>query len=290
MTEARIHDRGYLAYDGPRHGPGRAMVVLSYHTVQRVLGLKRSNWQKVLPAITLLIVFVPAIVFIGLAALMPDSSDFELTDQTGYYVLIVWILFLFTSFVTPEAICTDRRSGMLGLYLASPLGRDTYLAAKFAAIVVVLGIMTIGPTLLMLIAFTLDGSGPDKVIDWLIEFGRVLASGLAMAAFWGALSLAVSSLTARRTLASVAIFVSLLVSAAVGDGLAQGAELGNSFALLNMVTLPIETVYRIYGEVNTDGPPIRHVETLPILLTFLGLIVVFGWFARWRYQRIEVTG
>ena len=185
---------------------------------------------------------------------------------------------------------TDRRSGMLGLYLASPLNRDTYLASKFVAVIAVLGVMTIGPTLLMLIAFTLEGNGPGGAIDWLIEFGRVLASGLAMAVFWGSLALAVSSLSPRRTLASVAIFVSLLVSAAVGDGLAEGAELGDSFALLNMVALPIETVYRIYGEVNPDGPPIRHVETLPILFTFLGLIVVFGWFARWRYQRIEVTG
>ena len=290
MTEARIHDRGYLGYDGPRNGTRRAMVVLGYHTVQRVLGLKRSNWQKVMPAITLLIAFVPAIVFIGLAALLPDSSDLDLGEPTEYYWLIVWALFLFTSFVTPEAICTDRRSGLLGLYLASPLGRDTYLAAKFAAIVAVLGIITIGPTLLMLIAFTLEGSGPDGVIDWLIELGRVLASGLAMAAFWGALSLAVSSLTTRRALASVAIFASLLVSAAVGDGLAGGAEVGDSFALLNMISLPIEAVYRIYGETNTDGPAIGEVGTLPILFTLIGLIVVFGWFARWRYQRIEVAG
>ena len=290
MTEARIHDRGYLAYGDERHGPGRAMVILGYHTVQRVLGLKRSNWQKVLPAITLLVVFVPAIVFIGIAALIPAGDDLDLGRPTEYYILIVWMLFLFTSFVTPEALCTDRRSGLLGLYLASPLSRDTYLIAKFAAIVAVLGIMTIGPTLLMLIAYTLAGTGPDGAIDWLTEFGRVLASGLAMAVFWGALSLAVSSLTSRRTRASVAIFVSLLVSAAVGDGLAQGADLGNSFALLNMITLPIETVYRIYGEVNTDGPPIRHVETLPIFVVFIGLIVAFAAFTRWRYQRIEVTG
>ena len=46
MTEARIHDRGYMAYDGPRHGPGRAMANLSYHTVQRVLGLKRPIGRR----------------------------------------------------------------------------------------------------------------------------------------------------------------------------------------------------------------------------------------------------
>ena len=36
------------------------------------------------------------------------------------------------AFVAPEALCTDRRTGMLGLYLASPLTRDSYLVAKVA--------------------------------------------------------------------------------------------------------------------------------------------------------------
>ena len=186
--------------------------------------LKRSNWQKVLPAITLLIAFVPAIVFVGLAALLPASEDLDLGESGEYYGIIVWALFLFASFVAPEAVCTDRRSGILGLYLASPLSRDTYLATKFAAVTAVLGIMTIGPPLLMLIVYTLEGVGSDGAIDWLTELGRLLASGLAMAVFWGALSLAVSSLTPRRTRASVAIFVTPLVSATVGDGLAAAPK------------------------------------------------------------------
>ena len=50
-------------------------------------------------------------------------------------------------------------------------------------------------------------------------------------------------------------------------------------------------MYRIYGETNTDGPPIGEVGTLgDILSTHIGLIVAFGAFARWRYQRIEVHG
>ena len=162
--------------------------------------------------------------------------------------------------------------------------------AKFAAVAAALGIMTIGPPLLMLIAYTLTDAGPDGVDGWLTELGRLLASGLALAFFWTALSLAVSCVTPRRTRASVAIFACLLVSSAVGDGLSEGADVGDSFALLNMIALPLETVYRIYGETNVDGPPIGQVDTWAVYLTLIGLIAAFGWFARWRYQRIEVTG
>lgn len=289
MTEARIHDRGYLDYDGPRHGPGRAMVNLCYHTIQRVLGLKRSNWQKVLPAISLLIAFIPAIVFIGIAAFLPQGEELSLNSTVNYYGFITGALFLFTAFVAPEAVCTDRRSGMLGLYLASPLSRDTYLLAKAAAIAAVLGTMTLGPPLLMLIAYTLADAGPNGMTEWLIELGRILASGTALAVFWAALSLALSSLTARRSLASVGIFVGLLASSAVGDGLAAGADLGDSYALLNLVGLPLEAVWRIFGDQQFDAP-ITGVDTWAIFATLVGLIVAFGVFARWRYQRIEVAG
>ena len=290
MTEARIHDRGYLAYDGPRHGPGRAMMNLSIHTMQRVLGLKRSNWQKVLPALALLIAFIPAIVFIGIAAFLPRGDELGLDSTADYYGIITGALFLFTAFVAPEAVCTDRRSGMLGLYLASPLNRDTYLMAKFAAVAAVLSTMTLGPPLLMLIAYTLADAGPDGAIGWLTELGRILASGAALAIFWTALSLALSSLTSRRALASVGIFVGLLASSSVGDGLAEGAELGDSYALFNLVGLSFEAAHRIFGESDTEGPPIGDVDTWAIYLTLIGLIVAFGAFARWRYQRIEVTG
>ncbi len=290
MTEARIHDRGYLAYDGDRHGTRRAMMNLGLHTMQRVLGLKRSNWQKVLPALALLIAFIPAIVFIGIAAFLPRGDELGLDSTADYYFFITGALYLFTSFVAPEAVCTDRRSGMLGLYLASPLSRDTYLAAKFAAVAVVLGTMTLGPPLLMLIAFTLADAGPDGTTGWLTELGRILASGTALAVFWTALSLALSSLTTRRSLASVGIFVGLLASSAVGDGLAEGAELGDSYALLNLIGLPFEAVSRIFGQVDPDGPPLNQVDTWAIYLTLIGLIVAFGAFARWRYQRIEVNG
>jgi len=67
-VSAQIHDLGYREYDGPRAGVGHAMVSLGLHAVQRVLGLKRAARHKVLPAIVILVAFIPAMVFVGLAA------------------------------------------------------------------------------------------------------------------------------------------------------------------------------------------------------------------------------
>ena len=66
------------------------------------------------------------------------SPTTDLPTYGEYYGFIVSAIIVFVAFVAPEVLCTDRRTGMLGLYLASPLTRDTYLLAKAIAVAVVL--------------------------------------------------------------------------------------------------------------------------------------------------------
>ena len=133
---ARIYDVGYRAYDGPRSAPIWALVTIWLHTLQRVLGLHRSFRHKVLPGIALVIAFVPALIFVGIAAFVPvEPGHDEILPSYGEYAsLIALALALFASLVAPEALCTDRRTGMLDLYLAGPLDVTRYLAAKWATV------------------------------------------------------------------------------------------------------------------------------------------------------------
>ena len=89
-----------------------------------MLGLGRGARHKVLPAITLAIAFLPALVSVVFAALADDIPVDDLITYGEYMFFIGSALALFAALVAPEALCPDRRSGMLGLYLAGPLDRD----------------------------------------------------------------------------------------------------------------------------------------------------------------------
>src|SRR6186997_3162951 len=292
MTTARIVDRSYRPYEGRRGGVGASMLTVVKHSIQRSLGIKRTIWQKVLPAFTIAISFIPAIVYIGLAALIPADSRPEglLPSYAQYYGFITTGLVVFTSFVAPEVLCTDRRTGMLGLYLASPLDRNTYLLSKAAAVASVLAVVTTGPQLLMLVAYSLIGDGPGGPLDYVVAVVRILLAGLTMSALYAGLSLAVSSFTSRRAAASATIILALLTSAIFVSSLTDqdaGAGWSPNLVVFDFITLPLALVFRIFGD--DIDPPYDQVSTTVLLVATLAWIALFAVVTRWRYQKMEVT-
>ena len=193
---------------------------------------------------------VPAIVYAGLAVLIPDELGRNeiLPTYAEYYFFITAAIVVFTAFVAPEVLCTDRRTGMLGLYLASPLTRTTYLAAKATAVLGVLAIVTLGPPLFLLLAYVLVGSGPDGPADVALFAVRIVVAGTLLSAFFGSLSMAVSSVTDRKAVASAAIAILLLLSAVVTGSLVSGAGASPYLLLGDLFGLPFEAVVRIFGE------------------------------------------
>jgi ABC-type transport system involved in multi-copper enzyme maturation permease subunit len=294
MSTARIVDRSYRPYEGARGGVGTSMLTVVKHSIQRSLGIKRTIWQKVLPAFTIAISFIPAIVYIGLAALIPADNrpDDLLPSYAEYYGFITTGLVVFTSFVAPEVLCTDRRTGMLGLYLASPLDRNTYLISKAAAVASVLAVVTMGPQLLMLVAYALIGDGPGGPLDYLVLVLRILLAGLSVSVLYTALSLAVSSFTARRAAASATIILMLLTSAIFVSSLTDqegGAGWSPNLVVFDFITLPLALVFHIFGETEQIDRPYDDVSRSVLLLANLAWIVLFAAITRWRYQKMTVT-
>ncbi|MEE9417299.1 MAG: ABC transporter permease [Acidimicrobiales bacterium] len=287
MSDAQIIDRGYRAYEGPRGGVGASMLALIKHSLQRVLGIKRTIWQKIMPITSILIAYVPAIVFVGIAALIdsPRILDEILPSYGEYYGFVTAAIILFVAFVGPELLCTDRRTGMLGLYLASPVDRDRYLLAKMTSIALVLSIVTIGPQLLMLLSFTFEGTGPGPA-EFVKTLVQIVLGGLAISTLHTSLSMAISSLTDRRTVAAAAIIMLLLVSGAVSSAFVDGAGLSHNYELLNLFGLPFALAVRIFGE---RAGFLSSVSTGPIVAAYLAWTVLGAIVVRWRYQRMLVT-
>lgn len=284
---ARIYDVGYRSYDGPRRPPSWAVVTVALHAIQRVLGLRRPFRHKVLPAIALVIAFLPAIVSLALAIVLKQAltEDDGLITYADYYFFIASAIALFAAFVAPEALCTDRRTGMLGLYLAGPLDRGRYLLAKATAVISVMLLMTLAPPLFLLGAYAVEGLGPSASgLPGLLL--RVVGTGLAVAVLFAAVGLGVASLTTRKAIAGVVMVLVVLVPGIVSEVAIESGGAPDALSLTGLLGLTTELALRVFGESPSDGA-IGRVSTALVVVgvaawTALGAAVT--WLS---YRRIE---
>ena len=284
--DAQLFGLGYRRYDGPRREPFSALATLALFSSRRVLGLGRGARHKILPAITLGIAFVPALVSVAVAALADDLLEEELITYGEYTFFIASALALFAALVAPEALCPDRRSGLLGLYLAGPLDRNRYLAAKAAAVFAVMLTITVGPLLFMLAAFVVAGYGPSAG-DAALLLLRILAVGVMTAALYASLSMAVSSFTTRRAAAAVAFILLVFVPPIVSGSAVESAGAPAELDLISFPFVAAELSYRIFDETAEDGPPISDVSTGLIAAAWAGLVLAGALVCWLRYRRIE---
>jgi ABC-2 type transport system permease protein len=287
VTTARIGERGYQRYTGPRSGHGHAVRSLYVQTLRRVLGLRRPARTKILPVFAIVIAFVPATVFIGIIALFGSRVSLVLPDYPQYYGFITAAVLLFVTFVAPEALCPDRRNRTLSIYLASPLTRETYVTGKVAAVATVLSAVTIGPLVLLLLGYMFQNNGPDGPLAVAQTFARIVLSGLIVTLYYTAISLAVASLTDRRAIAAASTLL-LLVGSNIIAGVLTIVSDNEHFQLLNLMAVPFGSVEAVFGTnaFEEEGFTIATwtIYSAAFAVIAIGLSVVFL-----RYRRLQVT-
>ena len=285
--DAHIAARGFARYDGERSGVLGAMRSVSWQSVRATLGIGRPARHKVFPVLAVAIAYVPAIVFVGAAVLIPDAllDPGEIADYAGYYGFITAAIVLFAALVAPEVLVGDRRNGMLALYLSTPLHRGTYLAAKAIAVIGALGLVTLGPPLLVLLGYTFEGVGPDGLRDWIVVLLRIVISAIAVSAGLASISMAVSCLTDRRAFAATAVVLLVLATPALASALVEGAELSPYWRLIDVFSMPFELVFRVFGQPG-NFPELSTFSVIAVNVgwTVVGLLVV-----SWRYRTLVIA-
>jgi ABC-2 type transport system permease protein len=282
----RIYEGGYHHYDGPRLGPSHAMRSVYRQTVERVMGLRRPARAKILPFLSVIIAYLPALVFVGIVALLPKRVHEGFVPQYfQYYGFITAAILLFVIFTAPEALCPDRRFRVLSLYLAAPLTRTTYLVAKALAIASVLLLVTLGPPLVLLLGRVVQGEGPDGPAGFLSVFARIAAAGVTMSVFYTAVSMAVASLTDRRAFAGGGTLLAIIGSGVLANVFVAALKLSEAFFLFSLNAPPLEAVAHIYGETGDFGA-VTWPEVVAAVVLWSAAGLGLCW---WRYQRLRVT-
>ena len=287
-----VYDRGYRPYDGPRGGRVASVLALYKASIRRAVGLRRSWRQKFLPLGLLAVVSIPAAVNVGIGY-ATRNSPLEGFSFFTYreYVGVSSALLLFVAVCAPDVVCPDRRQRVLPVIFARPLTGTDYVLAKLGAIASLVFAFSILPQVLLFVGQTLvskDGS-LNYVSDHADVLWKVPVAVAALAAYYAAVSLAVSSLTARRVVAGASIFGLTIISSIVAAILRDADALGGRGPLFNVLALPLLVRDLIFEGHIHDGSPLSGVNgagPLGLLAYFTVLSLSVG-VLLWRYRWAE---
>lgn len=284
----RIHDLGYRPYEGERAGVPWAVRSLAVHSARRALGLKRAGQHKIVPVLSIALAFLPAIVLVGLSAFLPDFGQGDLISYGDYYAITSFAVLLFVAASAPGILTTDRTTGMLAMYLASPLNRTTYVLAKAIALFSVMLIVTVGPIVFLIVAYTLVGAGPGGIVDFFETLLRALAAGAISAAFYTGIGMFVSSIPKRWGVASASIVGALFVPGIVAGVLTEGADAPDAVAFASPADIIAKAWQHILGDPTNNGLAIDRLPAWQVVTAAVAYAVILLAATWWRYQRIEV--
>jgi ABC-2 type transport system permease protein len=286
MAEARaagaIYDLGYQTYGGARLGRNHAIANLIKYSFNTAFGMGRGTRAKLLPLLVLGIVFLPAIVQVGVAS---ATGQPDLVNFAGYLQFTAFLLALFAAAQAPELIVTDKQQGVLALYLSRPLTARDYALSKFFALTAAMLVLTLGPQIWMFLGkvFLLD-----KPLEMLKseypKLGPIFAGTVMTSLFVAGISLAVASLAARRayaTAAVIAVFMLLPAATEIIRALTIGpvrkyARLGNPIVVLTGFTnwlFDVQANRRsIVSRLDLPGQAYLYMMTVVIVLSVLLLV------------------
>jgi len=283
-----IYDLGYRNYEGERLGRPYAFYSLYVHTLRSAFGLGRRTSSKIMPFALAIIAFIPAVIQLGIAALVP--TDFDVYKAENYYSYIQTVLVLFCAAVAPELVCRDQANRTLSLYFSRSLKRRDYALARFAGLATALLVLTLGPQALLFtgnVVASSDGLGylGDNAVDIL----PIVLSGVAIAVLMGSISLAIASQSSRRAYAAVTIIALFLLAGAIIE---VTLNVSDGSLARNMIFLsPLHVMIgmtRWLFDVPMDGE--LALADRPRASYALAVVVIAGlalWVLDLRYGRIQ---
>ncbi len=221
-----IHDIGYRHYEGRMLGRPAIVLALFVDSLRGAYGLGRSTGSKVMPALLLAGMGLPALV-VGVVVNVGGAHSLPL-PYTRYAVALQLVISIYVAGQAPAAVSRDLRFRVVSLYFSRPLSRGDYVLAKFAGLASAVFVL-IGTPLAVLYASALLA----KLSFWQ-QTSRFLL-GLVGAALFAltlaGIALVIAAITPRRGLGVAAIITTLLLLGIVSDlGQAVADHLGHTGA------------------------------------------------------------
>jgi ABC-2 type transport system permease protein len=278
-----IFDRGYLHYDGPRLGQAHGIWALARYSMARALGIRRSWTAKVIPMLLYAAVAIPVAVSIGIRAFFPA---FEFLDYASFFGAIFVLEGIFVALIAPELVSTDRHDRLLPLYFSRPIGRGAYVLAKLLAAGILTLSISLAPAMVLWLGNGLLAQEPLQAMrDSLGDLGKIIVAGTMIAFYLGAIGLAISSFTGRKSVAVGIIILGFVLSESLSLALVEAFRDQPQIQDWSFIISPSRTIAAMVGLL-FDEPDLAQGLSLPAVLgvmaavTAVCLTVMFAWYQR----------
>jgi ABC-2 type transport system permease protein len=202
-----IYDLGYRHYDGVRIGRRGTLLTLYVHGLRSAFGLGRRTSSKIFPVTLAVFAFVPAIIQLGVGAIVSGvDQHVDLFKHEDYFTYVRIILVLFCAAVAPELVGRDQRYRTLSLYFSRAVSRFDYALSKLAALTSAMLVLTLGPQLLLFVGNGManDDLGGYVSDKWDLVF-PIVAGSLLVSTVIAAVGLCIAAYLPRRAYSTAAI-------------------------------------------------------------------------------------
>ncbi|MDJ0923036.1 MAG: hypothetical protein QNJ77_00630 [Acidimicrobiia bacterium] len=289
-----VYDLGYKPYEGQRLGRSGAIKAMLKDGLRRTFGIRRKARRKIYPWGLVVLAFLPAIVFVGLAfALSSFAPDAEspFGGHAQYISLVGTVIILFVASAAPNLLIPDREEGVLSVYSSRPMTAWDYIWGRVGALALVASAFFLLPNLLMYVGFAaLDEAGlAAALIDNLDDLLKVLGTMVAYVIGYGAPALLISTY-AKRVGPAAGIYLAVVF---ISPGFAEMFRTldfpGSRFGTLIAVLQHPEVIRNWVFDESQGSVPMSAVGFEPwVSILFIALVGAGTMYLMARRYRLEL--
>lgn len=278
-----IFDRGYLHYDGPRLGQAHAIWALARYSMARAIGLRRPWSAKIIPMLLYAAAAIPVAISIGIRAFFPA---FNVLDYASLFGAIFLLEGIFVAMIAPEMVSSDRHEKLLPLYFSRPIGRSSYVIAKLLGTGLLTLSISLVPALVLWAGNSLLAQEPiDAFREGLGDLGRIVVAGTLIAFYLGAIGLAISSFTSRKSVAVGVIVLGFVLteslSFAVSEALRDLPDIARWAFVMSPSNTIVALVDGLFGIPEVDNTaPLNAAIIVMVAVIVICCLIMLAWYQR----------
>lgn len=292
-----VFDIGYQSYEGIREGRSRAWQSLIIDGVKNGMGIGRGGWAKFLPWLVLSPTIATGLVFAAIAAFFEQlgievdtgegANAIDLPGHEDLISVISFMILIFAAFIGPELVCPDRRNRVIHLYFVRPITMFDYLGARWCALFILLLVASLLPHITLWVGLLFGvGDALGHIQDNWLDIPRFVGNSIIFAIFTTSFTIAVSSITDRRMIATL-IIIGIIMIASIAPQIISIFNPADTvmevISLIGLIDLSSNVVPSIFFDSYTENYDLN----IGIPIAWIIILTTASIAATWRFYQAQ---